>query len=116
MMPDLTRQDPSMSDSTCTYTCPICHLPMTPTEPDQAKLHAHMKDHLKRHGALVCQKGHTFTMVKYYWEVMGVGISGAHELRCPYCHKLFVEGDYSDRPQVIKCHSCKKSTTFLRLC
>ena len=102
-----------MSDDS--FTCPICRLPMTVTDVEKTNLQPHMKEHLKKFGALVCPKGHTFTMVKYYWEMRGIGISGAKELRCSYCHKLFVEGDYSDRPQVIKCHSCKKITTFLRL-
>lgn len=82
------------------FTCPICN--SRATQKDET--------------SLVCQSGHVTTLARYYWQKKGVGALMRRELRCPKCNLFFAEGDYSDRPQLFKCRSCKEITVFLRLC
>jgi phage FluMu protein Com len=50
-----------------------------------------------------------------FWLTQGLKVDQTPELRCPFCYKLFVRGEYSDRPQQVKCRSCGGVSVFVRV-
>jgi hypothetical protein len=55
-------------------------------------------------------------LTRYFWVNKGINVGSRRVLRCPRCYKLFAEGDYSDRPQRIKCRDCGCFSVFQRIC
>jgi len=101
-----------MPDSTCKIVCPFCECMLID------------KDGVVVAGANIPNDPHylqcpnclrKISLERLYWVTRGLKIYKTSDLRCPRCFKLFAAGEYSDRPQTIKCKNCGKFSVFLRI-
>lgn len=87
--------------------CPFCHFDID----DVGEVDA------KGNGPIVvcprCQR--RIHLTRYFWVNRGINIDTRRAIRCPNCFKLFAEGDFSDRPQRIKCRDCGRFSVFQRV-
>lgn len=84
-------------------SCPFCNFPIEIQNPTADPL-------------VTCIKcGRKANLFRLFWVQKGVKLDSKKQLRCPFCNSLFAEGEYSDRPQFVKCKVCKQTSEFQRI-